>query len=89
MNRSFKVTLGIMPSYTSSQEGLEVDGISKPEGPAAKAGIKTGDVIKSIDSKPIKNIYEYMDRLGELKEGMTVPLVIERDGRSITVDVSF
>ena len=30
-----------------------------------------------------------MDRLGELKEGMTVPLVIERDGKSITVDVSF
>ena len=89
MNRSFKVTLGVMPSYTSSQEGLEVDGISKPEGPAAKAGIKTGDVIKSIDSKPIKNIYEYMDRLGELKEGMTVPLLIERDGKSITVDVSF
>ena len=40
MGRGFTITLGIMPSYTSSEEGLVIDSISKPDGPAAKAGIK-------------------------------------------------
>lgn len=88
-NAKFKVTFGIVPSYGSTKEGLEVDGISKPDGPAAKAGIQRGDVIKSIDGKPIKDIYEYMDRLGELKPGMTIPVLIDRNGTEVNVSVSF
>ena len=89
MGRGFTITLGIMPSYTSSEEGLVIDSISKPDGPAAKAGIKKGDVIKSINDKPIKNIYDYMDRLGELKKGMSVPIVIGRDGELLTLEATF
>jgi S1-C subfamily serine protease len=59
------------------------------DGPASRAGIKKGDIIKSIDGKPIKDIYEYMDRLGDLKRGMTVSVSIERDGEEMTLDVSF
>jgi len=85
--KSFKVTLGIMPSYGSEKEGVEVAGISNLEGPAAEAGVKKGDVIKSINDKTIKNIYEYMDRLSELKSGMGVPLTLERNGKTITLQV--
>ena len=88
-NSQFKVTLGIMPSYGSMKVGLEVDGISKKEGAAAKAGIKRGDVIKSIDGKSIKDIYEYMDRLSELATGMTVPITIERENKKLTLSISF
>ena len=87
-NTKFKVTFGIVPSYGSMKEGLEVDGISNPAGPAAKAGIKKGDVIKAIGGKPIKDIYEYMDRLGELKPGMTISVVVERNGLDIELSVS-
>ena len=87
--KNFNVTFGIMPSYGSMKEGLEIDGISKKDGPAAKAGLKKGDVIKSINDKPIKDIYEYMDRLSTLKPGMTVPVLIERDKNKITIDVTF
>ena len=73
MGRGFTITLGIMPSYTSTEEGLVIDSISKQDGPAAKAGIKKGDVIKSINDKPIKNIYDYMDRLGELEKRNVCP----------------
>ena len=85
----FKVTFGIMPSYTSGENGLEIDAISKKDGPAAKAGIKRGDVIKSINGKPIKDIYEYMERLSEIHIGQTVPVVIDRSGKSLEVEVSF
>ena len=89
MGSGLTVTLGIMPSYTSSEEGLAVDDVSKSEGPAAKAGIKKGDVIKSINGKTIKSIYDYMDRLGELKKGMTVPIVVERGGKLLNLKVTF
>ena len=91
MNRDtrFKVTFGIMPAYGSMKDGLEVDGISNPDGPAAKAGIKKGDVIKSINGKAIKDIYEYMDRLGELEKGMTIPVLVDRDGAEVDLSLSF
>ena len=63
--------------------------ISKSDGPAAKAGMKRGDVIKAINEKPINDIYEYMDRLSTLKKGMTVPVLIERDDKEIVLEVTF
>ena len=87
--RRFSVTLGIMPSYTSFKKGLEIDGISKSDGPAAKAGMKKGDVIKSINNKPINDIYEYMDRINNLKSGTTIPVVIERNGQEKVLQVTF
>jgi len=88
-NTQFKVTLGVMPSYGSTEVGLEIDGISKENGPAAKAGIKKGDIIKSINGKQIKDIYEYMERLSSLEIGMTVPITIERKGKKIILSISF
>jgi len=87
--KKFNVTFGIMPSYGSTEVGLEVDAILKKDGPAAMAGMQKGDVIKAINGKNIKDIYEYMDRLGELKGGMTVPVKIKRNGGEIVLDVSF
>jgi len=87
--KKLTVTFGIMPSYSSTEKGLEVDGVSRSDGPAAIAGIKKGDVIKSINEKSISDIYEYMDRLSTLKPGMTVPVLIERDGEKILLDVTF
>ena len=86
---SLKVTLGVMPSYVGTEIGLKIDGLSDPNGPAAKAGIKKGDIIKAIKGKSIKDIYEYMERLGELREGMTVPVTIDRGDKEIKLSVTF
>lgn len=86
---NFKVSLRIVPSYGNTEPGLKVDAISSPDGPAAQAGIKEGDLIKSINGKQIKDIYEYMDRMGELNKGMTIPIIVERNGSQIELDVSF
>ena len=87
--RNQKVKLGIIPYYGGTTEGLKVDKIYDPSGPAAKAGIRSGDVIKSINRKPIKDIYEYMKRMEEIKPGQSVTVDIKRGGKIIMLTVRF
>jgi hypothetical protein len=75
--RGFKVTFGIVPSYSSSGPGLTIDGV-RSEGPAEIAGIQSGDIIIEIGGKDIQDIYDYMHRLGDLKKGQRVAVKIKR-----------
>jgi hypothetical protein len=85
---SFKVTMGIMPSYTSDVEGLLVDGVTDGR-PAQKAGILTGDVIVQMGDMPIKDIQNYMEALGKFDKGQTIPIRLKRKGEELTVNVTF
>ncbi len=87
-SRSFKVTMGIMPSYTSDAVGLLVDGVTEGK-PAQKAGILTGDVITQIGDHPIKDMQTYMQALGKFEKGQQVPVKILRNKEEKTVQVTF
>lgn len=87
-SRSFKVTMGVMPSYSADVAGLKVDGVTDGK-PAQKAGITTGDVITQIGDLPIKDIQNYMDALGKFQKGQTVPVKLMRNGQEVTVSVTF
>jgi hypothetical protein len=77
----FKVTLGIMPDFTSGDnKGLRVDGV-REGGPAGLAGMMKGDVITALEGKEIKNIYDYMARLKKLSAGQTITVDVIRDGQ--------
>lgn len=84
----YKVTLGIMPSYADTKDGLHIDGVSDNR-PAAKAGIKTGDILTHIGKCEIKEVYSYMECLAKVKSGETHPVKFIRDGKETTVDVTF
>ena len=84
-----KVKLGIIPHYGGTIDGVKIDKIYDPNGPAARAGIRSGDIIKSIDKKPVKDIYEYMKRIKDFKKGQSVPIDIKRDGRIIMLTIRF
>jgi len=86
--RAFKVTMGIMPSYTSDVEGLLVDGVSDGK-PAQKAGILAGDIIMQMGDLPIKDIQNYMDALGKFTKGESIPVKLKRKGEELTVTVTF
>lgn len=81
----YKVTLGILPDFTGSDnKGLRVDGVKK-DGPAFKGGMLKGDVIIAVNGKDVKNIYEYMDRLKGLEKGQTVNVDVMRGGKKLVL----
>jgi hypothetical protein len=82
---SFKVSLGIIPDFSSTDStGLRADFISEGR-PAEKGGMKAGDIIKYINGKEVFNIYDYMERLGELTPGSMVTVQVRRKDELITL----
>ncbi len=57
-------------------------------GPAEKAGVKTGDVILKFNDIEIKNMKELPKVVAGTPVGKSVPLVILRNGKNITLNVT-
>lgn len=58
-----------------------------PNGPAAKAGLQTGDAITSVDGKGVATGDELVGEISDRKPGSTVKLGILRNGKPETVPV--
>jgi hypothetical protein len=76
------VTLGIIPDYGTSSDGMRIGGV-RPGGPAEKAGLAPGDLIVKIASRRILNIYDYMGILSELGTGSEVEIEVLREGKTL------
>ncbi|HJW28730.1 MAG TPA: M28 family peptidase, partial [Saprospiraceae bacterium] len=83
-----EVTLGIVPDYLYDGTGLRVDGVRDGH-PAAKAGLKKGDIIMKLGGEDVKDIYAYMAALGKFHHGDKTTVVVMRDGKEMTMDVQF
>jgi aminopeptidase YwaD len=81
--RGFSVTLGVVPDYGATVEGMKIDG-TRGGGPAEKAGLLAGDVITKFAGKKVLNIYDYMGILGSLKAGEIAEIEVLRDGKPMT-----
>ncbi len=55
----------------------------QPASPAARGGLKVGDVILEIDGKPVRNSGEVRNRVGLLRVGTRINMTIWRDGRTL------
>src|SRR5713226_1232163 len=57
----------------------------QPDSPALVAGIKSGDVIKSVDGKNVESIRDLTRMISAIKPGTSVKLGVWRDGKDMTV----
>ncbi len=51
-----------------------------PKGPAEKAGVQSGDVVKEFNGKPVRDSREFKLQVASVKPGQKVTLKVLRDG---------
>lgn len=66
----------VREEYNLKQGGVVVVDILG--GPAAAAGIRRGDVIASLNNKPIAGTKDFLDKLDQLQAGSSVALLVHR-----------
>ena len=76
----FRVYLGTVPNYADSTDGMKLDAV-RDDSPAAKAGLRAGDVIVKLAGREIRNVYDYTYALGEMKAGQEYDVEVTRDGK--------
>ncbi len=69
------------------KEGVLIGQVYSGTG-AEKAGLISGDIIKAVDDKPVKNVSELIKEIQRKKVGQKVKLSIIRDGKSFSVEVT-
>jgi S1-C subfamily serine protease len=78
---------GVIPDYSAEVDGLQITDVSAG-GPAAKAGIKGGDIVIEFDGKTIKNIYDYTAVLGAIKAGKETKITILRAKKKVELKIT-
>jgi serine protease Do len=69
-----------------SDKGLIVTDLD-PNGVAADAGIRRGDIITEVNQKPVRTISEFQKKVGEAKEGEMMLFLIKRKEGSLYIAV--
>jgi hypothetical protein len=77
---------GSIPDFGQTENGVKFADV-KPNSPAAKAGLKAGDVLVQFGDKPIKNLYDFTDALRRSKVGDVVEVKVLRDGQPVRASV--
>ncbi len=84
----FSVSMGIMPDYSFSGNGVRVDGVSDNR-PAKKAGIVAGDIVKQLGDFKTSSVEAYMQALSKFKKGDTTTVIISRKDQELKFDIIF
>jgi serine protease Do len=59
-----------------------------PGSPGERAGLRAGDRIVSARGRPMRNVFDWEAERLDMRVGETVPLVVRRGGRDLTINVT-
>ena len=89
--RGYGASLGSIPDYAGSSEtrpGMLLSGV-RAGGPAEDAGLQRGDLITELAGREVRDIYDLMFILQEVKPGEQGNIVYEREGEMVGTIVIF
>jgi Zn-dependent M28 family amino/carboxypeptidase len=78
---------GSIPDFAPVEKGVKFSDV-RPGSPAAKAGLKGGDIMIGFGDKPINNLYDFTYALRNSKVGDVVEVKYLRDGKEQTASVT-
>jgi len=84
----FSVTLGFMPDYSYTGNGVKADAIIDGK-TAQKIGMKAGDVITKLGDYNVTDLNSYMAALGKFKKGDATVVTVMRGNDKMNFDVVF
>lgn len=80
--------LGSVPDMSATDViGMRLMGV-RPDSPADKGGLKTGDVIVEFGGTPVKDLYSYTDALYAHKPGDVVKVVVLRGTQRVDLTIT-
>ncbi len=83
-----KLGVAVRPLTDDEARALQSEGgllVQQASGPAARAGLRSGDVIVAVDGRPTRTVDELRARVNEAKGNVAV--LIERQGQRVFVPV--
>jgi Zn-dependent M28 family amino/carboxypeptidase len=78
---------GSIPDFGQVEKGVRFSDV-QPGSPAAKAGLKGGDVLVKFGEEAIMNLYDFTDALRASKVGDVVDVTVMRDGKPVKASVT-
>ena len=81
------ITAEMASALSIKSDGILIAGTLQ-NGPADKAGIRPGDVLKTIDGKPVKDITQLLNRIAELPPGSKAKATLLRKDRELEVEIT-
>ncbi len=82
------VSESLATQFGLTQPGGAIAAQVEPDTPAAKAGIKQGDVILQVNGKPVTSANDLRLEISQMAPGTTVNLQVSRDGKIMTIPVT-
>jgi Zn-dependent M28 family amino/carboxypeptidase len=79
--------LGVTPDYSAEARGLRISEIAE-NSPAAKAGLKAGDVIVQFHESKVSDVPSLIGGLRKHKPGDMVKVVVRRGEEDVSCDVT-
>ena len=84
----FTVTLGVIPDYMFSGDGMRIDGVSEGK-VASRSGMQSGDVVIGMGEVEVTDMMSYMDALSKFSSGDSTSVRIRRDQEELEFEVVF
>jgi hypothetical protein len=82
--RGYGPYFGSIPDMSPVDYGVRLSGV-REDSPAERAGLRAGDVLVRFGGAEVSDLYAFTYALRDRKPGDRVEVVVERDGRRITM----